>query len=58
MAYTYLKTEVKEISFAEFEAVQNALVEAKKNNQKWIVQALQKVFDDIKLGVVSVRDVH
>jgi hypothetical protein len=54
MAYTYLKTEVKAISMAELEALQNAYVEAEKNNQAWIMQAMQKVFDDIDLGVVRV----
>tara|TARA_B100001093_G_C25988224_1_gene660326 strand:- start:116 stop:286 length:171 start_codon:yes stop_codon:yes gene_type:complete len=56
MAYTYLKTEVKAISMAELEALQNAYVEAEKNNQAWIMQAMQKVFDDIDLGVVRVFD--
>lgn len=54
MAYTYLKAEVKAISMAELEALQNAYVEAEKNNQAWIMQAMQKVFDDIDLGVVRV----
>jgi len=56
MAYTYLKTEVKAISMAELEALQNAYVEAEKNNQAWIMQAMQKVFDDIDLGVVRIFD--
>ena len=56
MAYTYLKTEVKAISMAELEALQNAYVKAEKNNQAWIMQAMQKVFDDIDLGVVRVFD--
>ena len=54
MAYTYLKTEVKAISMVELEALQNAYAEAEKNNQAWIMQAMQKVFDDIDLGVVRV----
>ena len=56
MTYTYLKTEVKAISMAELEALQNAYLEAEKNNQAWIMQAMQKVFDDIDLGVVRVFD--
>lgn len=56
MAYTYLKTEVKAISMVELEALQNAYVEAEKNNQAWIMQAMQKVFDDIDLGVVRIFD--
>ena len=56
MAYTYLPVEVKSISKAEFEGVQNAYIEAKKNKQEWIIQALQKVFDDVKLGVVKVSE--
>ena len=56
MAYTYLKTEVKTISMAELEALQNAYAEAEKNNQAWIMQAMQKVFDDIDLGVVRIFD--
>lgn len=54
MAYTYLKAEVKAISMVELEALQNAYAEAEKNNQAWIMQAMQKVFDDIDLGVVRV----
>ena len=56
MAYTYLPVEVKLISKAEFEGVKNAYIEAKKNKQVWIIQALQKVFDDVKLGVVKVSE--
>ena len=54
MTYTYLKAEVKAISMVELEALQNAYVEAEKNNQAWLMQAMQKVFDDIDLGIVRV----
>lgn len=56
MAYTYLKADVKAISMAELEALQNAYVEAEKNNQAWIMQAMQKVFNDIDLGTVHVME--
>lgn len=56
MAYTYLKADVKAISMAELEALQNAYVEAEKNNQAWIMQAMQKVFNDIDLGIVHVME--
>ena len=56
MAYTYLPVEVKSISKAEFEGVKNAYIEAEKNKQEWIMQALQKVFDDVKLGIVKVSE--
>jgi len=54
MAYTYLKAEVKTISMAELEALQNAYAKAKRFNQAWIMQAMQKVLDDIDLGIVRV----
>ena len=54
MTYTYLKAEVKAISMVELEALQNAYVEVEKNNQAWLMQAMQKVFDDIDLGIVRV----
>ena len=54
MAYTYLKAEVKAISTAELTALNNAYIEAEKNNQLWIMQAIKKVFDDIDIGVVKI----
>tara|TARA_R110000824_G_scaffold136441_1_gene300081 strand:- start:1267 stop:1509 length:243 start_codon:yes stop_codon:yes gene_type:complete len=54
MAYTYLKAEVKAISTAELTALKNAYIEAEKNNQLWIMQAIKKVFDDIDIGVVKI----
>jgi hypothetical protein len=54
MTYTYLKTEVKVISKAELTALKSAYYEAQKNDQLWIMQAMEKVFDDIFLGVVKV----
>ena len=54
MAYTYLKAEVKAISTAELTALNNAYIEAEKNNQLWIMQSIKKVFDDIDIGVVKI----
>lgn len=56
MTYAYIKTKVKVISMDELDAVQNAYDEAKKNNQEWIMQALDKVFEDVDLGRILIRE--
>ena len=55
MTYAYIKTKVKVISMDELDAVQNAYDEAKKNKQEWIMQALDKVFEDVDLGRILIR---
>lgn len=56
MEYTYLKTKVKVIAMSELIALQNAYVEAEKNNQEWLMQAMEKVFDKIDLGEILIRE--
>ena len=56
MTYAYIKTKVKVISLDELDAVQNAYDEAKKNKQEWIMQALDKVFEDVDLGRILIRE--
>ena len=56
MTYAYIKTKVKVISMYELDAVQNAYDEAKKNKQEWIMQALDKVFEDVDLGRILIRE--
>jgi|TARA_Y100000389_G_C17397492_1_gene483413 hypothetical protein len=56
MTYAYIKTKVKVISMDELDAVQNAYDEAKKNKQEWIMQALDKVFEDVDLGRILIRE--
>ena len=56
MTYAYVKTKVKVISMDELDAVQNAYDEAKKNKQEWIMQALDKVFEDVDLGRILIRE--
>jgi len=56
MEYTYLKTKVKVITMAELIALQNAYEEAEKNNQEWIMQDMEKVFDKIDLGEILIRE--
>jgi len=56
MEYTYLKTKVKVIAMSELIALQNAYVEAEKNNQEWLMQAMEKVFTKIDLGTILTRE--
>ena len=42
MEYTYLKTKVKVIAMSELIALQNAYIEAEKNNQEWLMQSMAK----------------
>ena len=56
MEYTYLKTKVKVIAMSELIALQNAYIEAEKNNQEWLMQAMAKVFDDIDIGKILIRE--
>ena len=56
MTYAYIKTKVKVISMDELDAVQNVYDEAKKNKQEWIMQALDKVFEDVDLGRILIRE--
>ena len=56
MEYTYLKTKVKVIAMSELIALQNAYIEAEKNNQEWLMQAMEKVFDKIDLGTILIRE--
>ena len=56
MTYAYIKTKVKVISMDELDAVQNAYDEAKKNKQEWIMQAFDKVFEDVDLGRILIRE--
>jgi hypothetical protein len=56
MTYAYIKIKVKVISMDELDAVQNAYDEAKKNKQEWIMQALDKVFEDVDLGRILIRE--
>ena len=56
MEYTYLKTKVKVIAMSELIALQNAYIEAEKNNQEWLMQSMAKVFDDIDIGKILIRE--
>jgi hypothetical protein len=56
MEYTYLKTKVKVIAMSELTALQNAWIEAEKNNQEWLMQSMAKVFEDIDLGKILIRE--
>lgn len=58
MEYTYLKTKVKVITMSELIALQNAYIEAEKNNQEWLMQSMAKVFEDIDLGKILIREVE
>jgi len=56
MEYTYLKTKVIVIAMSELIALQNAYIEAEKNNQEWLMQSMAKVFDDIDIGKILIRE--
>lgn len=54
--YRYLKTKVKVISMAELTALQNAYIEAEKNGQEILMIEMAKVFDQIDLGKILIRE--
>jgi len=56
MDYTYIiKTKVKSITMDELTELQNSYMDAEKKNQTWIMQAMEKVFEDIDLGKIRIR---
>mgnify|MGYP000104229460 FL=1 len=55
MDYTYIKTKVKSITMDELTELQNSYMDAQKKNQTWIMQAMEKVFEDIDLGKIRIK---
>jgi len=55
MDYTYIKTKVKSITMDELTELQNSYMDAQKKNQIWIMQAMEKVFEDIDLGKIRIK---
>jgi len=55
MDYTYIKTKVKSITMDELTELQNSYMDAQKKNQTLIMQAMEKVFEDIDLGKIRIK---
>jgi len=55
MDYTYIKTKVKSITMDELTELQNSYMDAQKKNQIWIIQEMEKVFEDIDLGKIRIK---
>jgi len=55
MKYTYIKTKVKSITMDELTELQNSYMDAQKKNQIWIMQEMEKVFEDIDLGKIRIK---
>ena len=59
MDYTYIKTKVKtkvkSITMDELTELQNSYMDAQKKNQIWIMQEMEKVFEDIDLGKIRIK---
>ena len=55
MDYTYIKTKVKSITMDELTELQNSYMNAQKKNQIWIMQEMEKVFEDIDLGKIRIK---
>ena len=55
MDYTYIKTKVKSITMDELTELQNSYMDAQKKNQPWIMDAMEKVFEDIDLGKIRIK---
>ena len=56
MDYTYIiKTKVKSITMDELTELQNSYKDAQKKNQIWIMQEMEKVFEDIDLGKIRIK---
>lgn len=55
MDYTYIKTKVKSITMDELTELQNSYMDAQKKNQTWIMQSMEKVFEDIDLGKIRIK---
>ena len=39
----------------ELTELQNSYMDAKKKNQTWIMQSMEKVFEDIDLGKIRIK---
>jgi hypothetical protein len=56
MEYTMVKTPVQYVTIQELTRLQKDYVAAKKKGQQWIIQAMDRVFNDIDLGVIKVKE--